>query len=61
MTTHFYPLSDDEVSDQAPCGTQLGDSSELTFNWQYVDCRRCLKHKGRITAAHRAQAQGGDA
>lgn len=52
MAAHFYPYQDDDEADQAPCGTWLGDSSELTGNWALVDCRRCLNNKPKIMAGH---------
>lgn len=52
MVTHFDPRPNDEAPDQAPCGTWLGDSSELSGNWAHVDCRLCLKRKPQIMAAN---------
>lgn len=52
MATHFDPQPNDDAADQAPCGTWLGDSSELSGNWAHVDCRLCLKRKPKIMAAH---------
>ncbi|ESW39344.1 TPA: hypothetical protein ACG5DM_002043 [Pseudomonas putida] len=51
MKTHFAPFTDLEDLEQAPCGTWLGESSELSGDWAMVDCLLCQKHKAKITAA----------
>ncbi len=55
MATHFDPRQDDGSADQSACGTLLGECSESTSNWAHVDCRRCLKSKTKINAAHAAE------
>jgi len=64
MTMHFYPYADDEA-EVAECGALLGFGGDSTNNWGLVDCRRCLKRKAEIIAAHATQetaivAQMGD-
>ena len=51
MKTHFAPFTDLEDVEQAPCGTWLGESSELSGDWAMVDCQLCKKRRERITAA----------
>lgn len=52
MKTHFDPRpQSDESSEQASCGTWLGETSNLTGEWSRVDCRRCLGRKEKILAA----------
>ncbi|AXA25691.1 hypothetical protein [Pseudomonas putida] len=51
MKTHFAPFTDLDDIEQAPCGTWLGESSELSGDWTMVDCRLCQKRKERIIAA----------
>ena len=51
MKTHFAPFTDLEDIEQAPCGTWLGESPELSGDWTEVDCRLCQKRKERIIAA----------
>lgn len=55
MKTHFAPFTDLEDVEQAPCGTWLGESSELSGDWAKVDCRRCHKRKSSITKAIAAE------
>lgn len=55
MKTHFAPFTDPEDVEQAPCGTCLGKSSELSGDWAKVDCRRCHKRKSSITKAIAAE------
>lgn len=55
MTTHFAPFTDLEDIEQAPCGTWLGESSELSGDWAMVDCRLCRKRKSNITKAAAAE------
>lgn len=55
MTTHFAPFTDLEDVEQAPCGTWLGESSELSGYWAMVDCRLCQKRKSNITKAAAAE------
>ncbi|AVH38030.1 hypothetical protein AL532_17620 [Pseudomonas monteilii] len=51
MKTHFAPFTDLEDIEQAPCGTWLGESPELSGDWSEVDCLLCQKRKERIVAA----------
>lgn len=51
MKMHFAPLADLEDIEQAPCGTWLGEASELSGDWAEVDCQLCQKRKERIIAA----------
>lgn len=65
MKTHFSPYENSGDADQAHCGTWLGESSELSFDWARVDCKSCIKLKDRIIAAYKAEddaivAQMGD-
>nr|WP_249342060.1 hypothetical protein [Pseudomonas sp. PCH44] len=40
-----------EDIEQAPCGTWLGETPELSGDWAEVDCLLCQKRKDRIIAA----------
>lgn len=51
MKTHFAPFTDLEDIEQAPCGTWLSESPELSGDWAEVDCRLCQKRRERIIAA----------
>lgn len=51
MKTHFAPFTDLEDIEQAPCGTWLGEASELSGDWAKVDCLLCQKHKAKIISA----------
>ncbi|MFG0409535.1 hypothetical protein [Pseudomonas sp. FYR_11] len=51
MKTHFAPFTDLDDLEQAPCGTWLGESSELSGDWSTVDCQLCKKRRERIIAA----------
>ncbi|MBK5008434.1 hypothetical protein IAE33_000294 [Pseudomonas sp. S60] len=51
MKTHFAPFTDLEDIGQAPCGTWLGESPELSGDWAKVDCLLCQKRKVRIITA----------
>lgn len=51
MKTHFTPFTDLEDIEQAPCGTWLGEASELSGDWAEVDCLLCKKRRERIIAA----------
>ncbi|MGF6392133.1 hypothetical protein [Pseudomonas plecoglossicida] len=51
MKTHFAPFTDLEDIEQAPCGTWLGEASELSGDWAEVDCLLCKKRRERIIAA----------
>lgn len=51
MKTHFAPFTDLESLEQAPCGTWLGEASELSGDWSEVDCLLCKKRRERIIAA----------
>lgn len=55
MKTHFAPFTDLEDLEQAPCGTWLGESSELSGDWAKVDCRLCQMRKERITRSAAAE------
>jgi hypothetical protein len=62
MRTHFYPSilarhdSDGhEFVERGPCGTWLGEKSELSGDWGQVDCKRCLKDRPSITASSEAE------
>lgn len=62
MRTHFYPSGlaryDSEGQDcveRGPCGTWLGETSELSGDWNRVDCKRCLKDRPAITASSEAE------
>lgn len=59
MKTHYFPwgFTDEEEPEQAPCGTWLGGDSNLTSDWQRVDCVLCLKRKSRITKVYAAEEQ----
>jgi hypothetical protein len=47
MKTHFNYFFDDDM-EQAMCGTWLGEDNDLTSNWKFVDCKRCLKQKEKF-------------
>lgn len=55
MKTHFAPFTDLEDLEQAPCGTWLGEASELSGDWAKVDCQLCQKHKEKILASAEAE------
>ncbi|NIF28387.1 hypothetical protein F3J44_18630 [Pantoea sp. Tr-811] len=55
MTTHFAPFTDLDDLEQAPCGTWLGDSSDLSGDWGMVDCRLCQKRKSNIAKTASAE------
>lgn len=55
MSTHFSRYPDDDGPEQAPCGTWIGDASDLSSDWGRVDCKRCLKWKDTIMATHAAE------
>jgi len=62
MRTHFYPSplarhdSDGhEFVERGPCGTWLGEKSDLSGDWGRVDCKRCLKDRPSITASSEAE------
>lgn len=55
MKTHFAPFTDLEDLEQAPCGTWLGESSELSGDWANVDCRLCQKRKKKLTRSSVAE------
>ncbi|MCP3791584.1 hypothetical protein Q9323_08800 [Pseudomonas fulva] len=56
MRTHYDPHpQSDESTEQAACGTWLGEESNLTGEWSRVDCRRCLGRKEKISAAVMAE------
>ncbi|WP_323157843.1 hypothetical protein [Pseudomonas fulva] len=51
MKTHFAPFTDLDDLEQAPCGTWLGECSEVSGDWANVDCRLCQKRKNNIIKA----------
>nr|WP_314872108.1 hypothetical protein [uncultured Pseudomonas sp.] len=51
MKTHFAPFTDLEDIEQAPCGTWLGESSEMSGDWSKVDCLLCQNHKQKLIEA----------
>ncbi len=55
MKTHFAPFTDLDDLEQAPCGTWLGEASELSGEWGKVDCLLCQKRKEQIIAAAAAE------
>lgn len=55
MKTHFAPFTDLDDLEQAPCGTWLGDASELSSDWAKVDCLLCQKRKEQIIAPAAAE------
>lgn len=56
MKTHYsaHPQDDEE---RAACGTWLGEGSNLTGDWSCVDCRHCLRSKGKIASAVAAEEE----
>lgn len=65
MKTHFFSGPDWDDIEQAPCGTWLGEGSELSGAWANVDCCRCHIGREKITGAAEAEdraivAQMGD-
>ncbi|MDM9601390.1 hypothetical protein QTN23_26675 [Pseudomonas shirazica] len=55
MKTHFAPFTDLEDIEQAPCGTWLGEASELSGDWAEVDCLLCQRRKEKILASAEAE------
>lgn len=62
MKTHYYPdclarydSDGSEFVERGPCGTWLGETSELSGDWNRVDCKRCLKDRPAITASSKAE------
>lgn len=62
MRTHYYPnglarydSDGHDFVEQGPCGTWLGETSELSGDWNQVDCKRCLKDRPAITASCEAE------
>jgi len=55
VKTHFAPFTDLEDLEQAPCGTWLGDASELSGDWAKVDCRLCQSRKEKIIGSAAAE------
>lgn len=62
MRTHYYPnglarydSDGHDFVEQGPCGTWLGETSELSGDWNRVDCKRCLKDRPAITASSEAE------
>jgi hypothetical protein len=55
VKTHFCPgVAPDDI-EQAPCGTLLGEDSQLSGDWANVDCRLCQKRKANITKSAEAE------
>ena len=51
MKTHYYPFDFgiwDEEIERGPCGVWLGENSELTHQWEKVNCKRCLNKRNKI-------------
>ena len=50
MKSHYEPYMADDVYDSEKfiCGTPVGQEAEVSGDWRYVDCKRCLKAKERI-------------
>lgn len=64
MRTHYYPnglarydSDGHDFVEQGPCGTWLGENSDLSGDWNRVDCKRCLKKRPAITASSEAERQ----
>lgn len=56
MKTHYDPHPHGEESEeQAVCGTWLGETSDLSGDWSRVDCRRCIRGKGKISQSVAAE------
>ncbi|WMW04166.1 hypothetical protein [Pseudomonas entomophila] len=55
MRTHFATSADLDDIEQAPCGTWLGEHSQLSGNWARVDCLLCQKRKENITRSAQAE------
>lgn len=50
MKTHYCPRSQGD-EEQAACGTWLGEASNVSGDWSFVDCLRCTKAKEKICSA----------
>lgn len=64
MRTHYYPpglarydADGHDYVERGPCGTWLGESSELSGDWSLVDCKLCLKDRPAITASSEAEGR----
>lgn len=55
MKTHYAPFTDLEDLEQAPCGSWLGEASELSGDWVKVDCQRCHSRKEKIIGSAAAE------
>ena len=55
MKTHFAPFTDLDDLEQAPCGTWLGEASELSGDWAKVNCLHCQTLKQKIIVAAAAE------
>ncbi|TFF34908.1 hypothetical protein [Pseudomonas sp. RIT623] len=55
MKVHFCPGAAPEDLEQAPCGTWLGESSELSGDWARIDCRLCQSRKEKIIGSAAAE------
>jgi len=51
VKTHFAPFTDLDAIEQAPCGTWLAESSELSGDWAMVDCLLQARKEKIIAAA----------
>ncbi|WP_337909141.1 hypothetical protein [Vibrio cholerae] len=59
MKTHFdYGLDCDyEIPDEAICGTVVGESYSHSSNWDYVNCKRCIKSRPLIELSIKEQEE----
>lgn len=48
MKTHYAPHLMPDDAEQGPCGTWLGETSNLSGEWGLVDCAHCRKQKDKI-------------
>lgn len=54
MKTHYSHFQQDD-EEQSACGTFLGEASNLSGDWSRVDCRHCIRSKGKIASAIAAE------
>jgi len=57
MKTHYSAHPQDDSEEQAVCGTWLGEASSLSGDWSRVDCRHCIKRKGKISLSVAAEEE----
>jgi hypothetical protein len=55
MKTHYSHFQQDDSEEQAACGTWLGEASNLSGDWFRVDCRHCIRSKGKIASSIAAE------